>query len=146
MNLLHVQNILDPHSLDYSQLRFILKWQWVFVQLHAGSVACSSKNIRCNTSGLPRTISNRELLIRWLFQWSFITYNSIYLILAKLNHKHSLFIRDVMSSFPLLSKSRKKCFHHLPLHLVKNDCQFFLRAHSDVCINILPKICLKFFS
>ena len=109
-------------------------------------VACSSKNIRCNTSGLPRTISNRELLIRWLFQWSFITYNSIYLILAKLNHKHSLFIRDVMSSFPLLSKSRKKCFHHLPLHLVKNDCQFFLRAHSDVCINILPKICLKFFS
>ena len=72
--------------------------------------------------------------------------NSFYIILAKLNHKHFLSIKDVMSSLPLLSKSRRKCFHHLPLLLVKKwpptlypliSCW----GYTVMCINILPKIC-----
>ena len=51
-----------------------------------------------------------------------------------------------MSSLPLLSKSRRKCFHHLPLLLVKKwpptlypliSCW----GYTVMCINILPKIC-----
>ena len=90
-------------------------------------VASSSRNTR-QIMQYIRSSRNRFklwLLIRWLLQWSFITSNPFYIILAKLNHKHSLkhSIKNVMSSLPSLSKSRKKCFHHLPLLLVKNNLQ-----------------------